>query len=90
MTGFTQEQADHNGEDNTPHPENAIGPEVGNMILRAGKTLAEQVGEDGSNESCDSEGEEVDSSCRAPFHFVRIHFLDDGVRNHRGTRGDAE
>ena len=90
MTGFAQEQAEQDGEDNTSHPKNTAGPEVGDMILRAGKTLAEQIGEDRANESCDSEGEEVDSSRRAPFDLVRIHFLDDGVRNHRGARSDAE
>ena len=90
MAGFAQEHTEHDGEDNTRDPEDAALAEVGDVILRAGKTLAEQIGENGSDQRGHSEGKEVNSPCRASFDLVRIHFLDDRVWNHRGARRNAE
>jgi hypothetical protein len=63
VAGFAQEHTEHDGEDNTRDPEDAALAEVGDVILRAGKTLAEQIGENGSDQRGHSEGKEVNSPC---------------------------
>jgi hypothetical protein len=49
VASFTQKHTEQNGEDNTRHPEDAAGAEVGDMVWRASETFADQFGKNRSN-----------------------------------------
>src|ERR1700688_3576027 len=53
------------------------------------KRLAKLARENWTDQRGNTKRQEINRACRTPLDLIRIDFLDDGVGNHGGPRGDA-
>ena len=89
MSCLAQQSTQPNSNQNADNPKGRSGPEMDDVISCV-KALTNESGENGTYHGRNCEGKKIHPARGTSFYFVRIGFLDDGIRNHGGAGSDAE
>src|ERR1700686_5153923 len=87
---LTKKEAHHNRSRAASNPKQAALLKIRCQVWCDPNALPNMICEKWADERCNSEHQEIDPASRASLHVIRVDFLDDAVRNHRGARCDTE
>src|SRR5208283_1464764 len=89
-TCLTKKEAHHNRSRTASNPKQSSLLKIRCQVWLDPNAFPDMICVNWAHERCNRENQEIDPASRARLDIIRVDFLDDAVRNHRGDRCDTK